>query len=433
MSYKNRHAEARIRLLAQNFKVLLVTGARQVGKSTILRHIFPELPVVTFDPHEDIHGALASPDLFLKNNPSPLILDEVQYAPTLLSAIKRKVDESPAMGQYFLTGSHHIGLMKAVVEGMTGRVGILDLERMSIFEASESVHFEDIYQDPPSWLEVYLVDPASVARHFNGLADHHTVTDALWRGGLPVALEKRDILVSDYFSSYIRTYLERDVLYADPSAASPIFTRFLGSMAARTAQEINDTDIMGPLGIKRETFTQWEHILRQTYQWKELPPYFGNTLKRIVKRGKGHFADTGLSAYLQGIREPLTLLTHPANGALFESYCVNSIFQMMSGMYNRPMVYHWRTYAGAEVDIVLSMNGKLYPVETKFGTNLSKHDARGITAFRETYGPQVQHGLILYPGDYAYQLSEQVTVLPFNALMKKRSISLGENSRSTKG
>jgi len=421
MPYKNRHAEARLRLLAQNFKVILVTGARQVGKSTILRHLFPDTPIVTFDAHEDIHGAQANPDLFLKNSPCPLILDEIQYAPNLLSAIKRKVDESQAMGQYLLTGSHHIGLMKAVVEGMTGRVGILDLERMSLFEASETISFNDIYQDPPSWLEVYLTGPSSVARNFDGLAASHTVTDALWRGGLPVALEQHNVLVADYFSSYIRTYLERDILYVDPSAASPLFTRFLGSMAARTAQEINETDIMSSLGIKRDTFTKWQHILAQTYQWRELAPYSGNTLKRIVKKGKGHFADSGIAAYLQGIREPLTLLTHPSNGALFESYCVNSIFQMMSGMYSRPMVYHWRTYGGAEVDIVLDINGKLYPIETKFGTSLSKHDARGIMAFRETYGEQVQHGLILYPGNSAYQLSEQVTVLPFNALMKKGS------------
>lgn len=420
MNLKTRHLQARLKTLGQHFKVILVTGSRQVGKSTLLKETFPHLPVITFDAHQDIYGAMENPDLFLKLNPAPLILDEVQYIPQLLASIKRKVDESPAMGQYFLTGSHHIGLMKGVVEGLTGRIGIIDLERMTVFEDNQSVRFEDEHQNPPTWLQVYLEQPMALIQNFAGLATPHPLAEIIWRGGLPVAQEKPLIVVSDYLSSYITSYLQRDVLYIDPTAASPLFTKFLGAMTARTAQEIHAEDIMQTIGIKRDTFLQWEHLLQKTYQWRELPAYSGNCLKRLVKRGKGHCTDTGLAAHLQGISSPQALAVSPAVGPLFESLCVSTLFGMMSSLYQRPKVYHWRTYAGAEVDIVLEMNGKLYPIETKFGTTLSKHDTRGITAFRETYGDQVAHGLILYPGDYAYALSEHVTVLPFNALMKRK-------------
>jgi len=421
MNLKKRHIQERLKTLAQHFKVILVTGSRQVGKSTLLTEEFPHIPLITFDPHQNIHGALENPDLFLKTHPAPLILDEVQYAPQLLSSIKRKVDQSPAMGQYFLTGSHHIGLMKGVVEGLTGRVCILDLERMTVFEDARTVNFEGDNQNPPSWLEVYLEKPSDLVMHFAGLAGASGAAETIWRGGLPVALDKPSTILHEYLSSYITSYIEKDVLYIDPTAAHPSFSKFLGSMAARTAQEVHVEDMLSALGIKRPTFEQWKHILRKTYQWRELPPYTGNALKRLVKRGKGHFADTGLASHLLGLGSPQTLAVNPAIGALFESLCVSTIFGMMSSMYARPKVYHWRTYAGAEVDIVLEINGKLYPIEAKYGTRLSKHDARGITAFRQTYGDQVEHGLILYPGEYVYALSEHVTVLPFNAVMKRRS------------
>ena len=149
-----------------------------------------------------------------------------------------------------------------------------------------------------------------------------------------------------------------------------------------------------------------------------------NVMNHIVKKGKGYITDTGLAAHLQGIHDWQTLLRHPLSGALFETYCVNEVFQLISGLYRKPKVYHWRKIAGAEVNLILAMNGKLYPIEIKLGTSLTKNDTRGILAFPEAYGDQVQHGLILYPGDHAYMLSEHATALPFNALMKSRDICL---------
>jgi predicted AAA+ superfamily ATPase len=424
MDYKNRHIQEKIRLLAQYYKVILVTGARQTGKSTLLKTMFPEMPLFTFDRHLDNHGARANPDYFLKNSPSPIILDEVQYVPELLSTIKRKVDMSDERGQYFLTGSHNLGLIAAATEGMTGRIGIVNLEHMSVFEDAKTVLFKDGKQNPPSWLEVYLEDPASLMKNFAGLSERHSTVETMWRGGYPEALERPDILVPTYFDDYLHMYLERDALYANPSTASPQFMQYFGLMAALTGQESNHEALMKKLGISRAVAQQWNNVLLQTYQWREVKPYSNNLSQRIVKKPKGYITDTGLAAFVQGIRDSLTLLNSPLSGALFETYCVNLVHQLIEGLYKQPVVYHWRKIGGAEVDLVLHMNGKLYPIEIKLGTSLTKHDMRGIMAFREEHGSSVQHGLILYPGDHCYALSEHVTILPFNALMKPREISI---------
>ncbi len=420
MNYRIRHIQQRIIFLAQHFKVISITGARQIGKSTLLKNLFPNIPHIVFDRISDEYGAKENPALFLKSHPRPLILDEIQYVPELLSYIKRTVDESDAPGQYFLTGSHNLQSLKAAAESMAGRVGILDLEHLSIFEETKSFAFSGSAQVPPSWLEQYLSSPDTLVQQVVGTTTNLSPVHAIWRGGFPGLLDKPQELVSIFYKSYARTYIERDALYADISTGSPAFGKFLKIMAVLTAQEINYAHFSRELGLSEKQIQHWEHVLKQTYQWREIPAYHNNSLKRIAKRGKGYLTDTGLACNLQGIADPLSLLGSPLLGPLFETYCVNLIFKLISGLTEQPFVYHWRTLSGAEVDIVLCMNNKLYPIEVKSGTTLSKNDARGIASFREDYGPAVQHGLILYPETICYQLSENVTALPFNALIKPR-------------
>jgi len=420
MNYRLRHIQERIIFLAQHFKVILITGARQIGKSTLLKNLFPTIPHIVFDRISDDYGAKENPALFLKSHPRPLILDEIQYVPELLSYIKRTVDESETPGQYFLTGSHNLQSLKAAAESMAGRVGILDLEHFSIFEETKSFTFSSGKQVPPSWLEHYLSSPATLVQHVIATANEVSPVQAVWRGGFPGLLDKPQELVSIFYKSYTRTYIERDALYADISTGSPAFGKFLKIMAVLSAQEINYAHFSRELGLTEKQIQHWEHVLKQTYQWREIPSYQNNSLKRVAKRGKGYLTDTGLACSLQGITDPLSLLGSSQLGPLFETYCVNLIFKLITGLTEQPFVYHWRTLSGAEVDIVLSMNGKLYPIEIKSGTTLSKNDARGISAFKEEYGANVQHGIILYPGTICYELKEGVTALPFNALIKPR-------------
>jgi predicted AAA+ superfamily ATPase len=417
--YKLRHIQKRVQFLSQNFKVILITGARQIGKSTLLKNLLPSVPHITFDRITDVYGAKSNPDLFIKSHRQPLILDEIQYVPELLGAIKRAVDESDDMGQYYLTGSHNLGMLKQAAESMAGRVGIIDLEAFTPFEEFETFSFKDNTQAPLSWLESYLNSPAELLHNFAGIIDTYSPIHTVWRGSFPATMGKSDNAIADYFNSYIRTYIERDALYAHPSAAAPQFHRYLQVMSALTAQEINYALFGRELGVQKKDIMTWEHILKQTYQWREIPAYLPNTLKRLSSRGKGFMTDTGLACYLQGIRDPLSLLGSSRFGQLFETYCVNLIFKLLSGLLAQPFVYHWKTLNDAEVDIVLHMNGKLYPIEIKSTDTPNKYDARGILSFRKDYGDAVQHGIILHAGTHCYKVHEHVTALPFNALMKE--------------
>lgn len=418
MAYRLRHIQDRVQFLSSHFKIILITGARQVGKTTLLRKLFTGIPMVTFDRLTDEYGVKDNPDLFLRTQPTPLLLDEVQYVPELLSAIKRKVDESDRMGQYFLTGSHNLNLLKEAAESMAGRVGIIDLDHVTCFEEGEAFTFSDVGQTPPSWLTCYLEQPDALPQRFAGLLTQRTPLHAVWRGGFPGLLDRPDDLVPNYFESYLRTYVERDALFADPTAAQPGFHRFLKLMAAVTAQEVNYLQFSRELEVARSVVKRWQAVLERTYQWFEVPSYATNMIKRVTKRSKGYFADSGFACYLMGMRSHVTLLSHDRLGPLFETYCMSMIRALLGGMRRRPEVYHWRAASGAEVDIVIAIDGKLYPIEVKVRSHITKHDARGILAFRETYGAAVQHGIILYTGMVCRGVNEHVTALPFNAVMR---------------
>lgn len=202
-----------------------------------------------------------------------------------------------------------------------------------------------------------MQDPSSLMKNFAGLAERYSTVETMFRGGYPEALERPEELVSKYFDDYLHMYLERDALYANASAASPKFMQYFGLVAALTAQESNHESLMKKLGISRLSVQQWNHVLKQTYQWREVKPYSNNLSQRLVKKSKGYITDTVLAAFVQGIREPLSLLNSPLSGA-----------------------------------------------------------------FREEHGNQVEHGLVLYPGDHPIAISEHATILPFNARMKPREV-----------
>jgi predicted AAA+ superfamily ATPase len=393
--------------MARNFKVVMLVGARQVGKSSLLSHLYPDLTHITFDPYNDQYGAKADPDLFLKNFRAPLILDEVQYTPELLSSIKRFVDQSPDKGQYFLTGSHNFALLKNAAESLAGRVGILELNGLTYFERTKRLESH--------WLKHYLTAPNSFSEALK--ADlSEGIYEKIWVGQLPALATVEQDFVPDYLRSYIQTYLERDIRVFENIDDMDKFDRFLGLCAAMTAQEINDSEFGRELSLSSPTIKRWRSRLVASYQWREILPYYGNTIKRLTKKPKGYFCDTGLACYLQRISSPLALASHPYLGHLFESYCVSLISTLCTTLSPAPKMYHWRTNGGAEVDLILEYDGRLYPIEIKCKTSVTKRDAQGITAFHETYGHMnVAPGIILYLGDYPLQIKENVMAIPWNS------------------
>lgn len=411
MRYRPRHLEAKLRQYASFFKAVLVTGARQVGKTSMLAQTFPGHRSVVFDAREDVQGARRDPDLFLKNFPPPLVLDEVQYVPELLPALKRRLDLEVEPGRYLLTGSQHFSVMRNVAESMAGRVGILHLSSMTPAEmagrGSEADNFLEQWLAPSVAL---LPDLAVLPEPPQGLAH------LLWRGCLPGLLDAPDEMVSPYLDSYIATYIERDVRVMGDVRELSDFDRFLRLACALTAQELNLSQLGREIGIAPATARHWLQVLIQSFQWLELPAYQGNVIKRLSRRPKGHVVDTGLACTLLRIPSPEALAAHPLFGALFESFVVQTFRKQAERLGMLPGFYHWRSGGGAEVDLVLELDARLYPVEIKASTRLSGHDTRGLMAFRATYPAQSAPGLIVYAGDTVRQVSEGIWAVPWRAL-----------------
>lgn len=410
MEYRPRYAESPLNRLAAHFKIVLVTGARQVGKTTLLRHAYPGLKHLVFDPFQDLYGAKADPDLLLDNFPAPLILDEIQFAPELLAALKRRVDRSEEKGQYFLTGSQNLAVLRSAGESLAGRAGILNLEGMTLDELLG-------HGNRGGWLSQYLDDPESILHSFAGpMTNVGGLARQLWRGSLPGLLDNADEVVPDYLRSYVETYIERDVRTAGDVRELAVFSRFLGLAAALTAQEINSSQLGRELGVKPDTARRWTDLLTATFQWRELLPYHGNAIKRLSGKSKGLFCDTGMACFLQRVSSPESLLVNPLLGAMFETWAVNAVLRQVISLPVPPQAYHWRTSGGAEVDLVLEWDGKLFPIEVKCKTTVGRHDTRGLRAFRETYSSrQVMPGLIIYAGGECYRVDESTIALPWNA------------------
>ncbi len=411
MNYLNRHLEHRLLRHANAFKIVLVAGARQVGKSTLLHHVFPEIKHIVFDPVQDLYGARSDPDQFLETFGSPLILDEVQYAPELLPALKRRVDRSDEKGQYLLTGSQNLSVMRKVSESLAGRVGILRLDGLTPAESTKQA-------EPKSWLQMYLENPSEFAETANRLemADmQQSLPEYLWRGQLPALVDFQNDDVPAYLSSYVQTYVERDIrMMADLSDLAQ-FGRFMRLCGALTGQEIFQSQLGRELGLNPKTARNWLNLLAWSYQWIELPAYSGNAIKKLSAKPKGHLQDSGLACYLNAIPSPEGLLSSPAFGNIFESWGIGWILTQTQRLPLAPSVYHWRTKNGAEVDAVLDYNGKLFPIEFKAASQLSKHDTRGIQSFRKTY-PRSEPGIIVYGGSEPYRLSEHAVAVPWKTI-----------------
>lgn len=411
MNYHHRHLESELKENVAFSKVILLIGARQVGKTTLLRHAFPNFKVVTFDPVIDVMQARSNPDMFLDSVGCPVILDEVQYVPELFPALKRRVDECDEAGQYVLSGSQNPMLLKEVSESMAGRVTIFELESYSVQERRSG---EDVAMP---WLARF-VDGGCDWSRVSLVADdgrHGPLMETLWRGSLPDAVNLPLRQLWRYHSSYVQTYLERDVRIAGRIDDIEKFSRFIALCAALSAQTLNRAQLGREIGIAPATADKWLSILKATFQWHELPPWKGNVIKRISGKPKGLLADTGLMSHLLRLSSPEAILSSPQRGAMFETFVGNEIRKSLFRFAGRVGHYHWRTDAGAEVDNVLEVDGRLHPFEVKCKDSLTAYDMRGIRAFRETYGDSVGSGAIIYAGRHAYKIDDKTWAVPWFA------------------
>jgi predicted AAA+ superfamily ATPase len=411
MKYKDRLVSGKLTTLTEHFPVVVISGARQVGKSTLLKHLFPKWDMVVFDPVIDIGNARADPELFLQNHPAPLILDEIQYCPDVVSSIKRIVDLNQNPGLYLLTGSQQWSVLKSISESLAGRAVFLDLEGFSLSEIAENI-------SAPSWLERYLDDPESFVKAPQETQTlSQTLYELLWRGTLPEMNTLPAELSGDFFSAYLRTYIERDVRLMLDVDDWQQFGRFVQLAAALSAQEINYSQIGREIGVTPQTARRWLSVLKATFQWFEIPAWHGNTIKRISSKPKGYFSDTGLACHLARITSRDALGGHPMTGSLFETAVISEIRKLMTPLARKAALYHWRIHSGSEIDLILERDGTLYPIEIKLTSRPSRKDTRGIRALRENYPDRaIAPGLIIAPAEQLEQLSETEYTLPWNLI-----------------
>lgn len=383
--YIQRAMEGRLEYLSKHFPVVMVCGARQVGKTTLLKRINETkentIQYVTLDYPNMRMLAKTDPELFLQQYQPPLIIDEIQYAPELLSYIKIRVDNENVPGQYFLTSSQMFHMMKNVSETLAGRVGILSMYSMSNaeIEGRESTPF--------------LIDNLPKQHIRNTVTE---IFEKIYRGSMPKMVIDQGLTPEDFYGSYMQTYIERDIRDLIAIKDETKFLKFISCVAARTSQEVNLTDIGKDVGIDKNTADSWLSILVSSGLVYLLQPYSGNTIKRIVKRPKLYFMDTGLACYLSLWNNPRTLELSAMAGAMFETYVVSEIIKSYTnhGIDVRSRLCYYRDSNGKEIDLIIINNGKLYPIEIKKAAEPDKSALKNFNVL-SGLGQEVGKGAVI--------------------------------------
>lgn len=353
--YIHRIMESKLKYLSKHFPVVMVCGARQVGKTTLLNQLKAEneqIQYVTLDYPRVRILAKEDPELFLQQYQPPLIIDEIQYATELLPYIKIRTDMANQNGMYYLTGSQMFHMMKNVSESLAGRVGILSMYSLSRAEMEGRISSPFL----PNKINMTESDDTITA-----------IFEKIYRGGMPRLITDPELLPEDYFGAYMQTYLERDIRDLITIKDETKFLKFISCAAARTAQEVNLTDMAKDIEIDRKTANSWLSILVSSGLVYMLSPYSGNTIKRIIKRPKLYFMDTGLACYLSLWNNPRALELSAMAGAMFESYVISEIIKgyVNHGIDVRSRLFYYRDNNGREIDLMILDNGMLYPIEIK--------------------------------------------------------------------
>ncbi len=362
--YIKRTSEDVIQKLSKQFKVVLVTGARQVGKSTLLKHCDENRNYVSLDDLSERELAINEPKLFLETHKAPLIIDEIQYAPELLSYIKLIVDKSDKKGQYWLTGAQQFHLMKNVSESLAGRVGILDLMGLSLVELSQTPNNEPFFPD----LE-YIEKRRENHKNYST----SNIFKIIYNGSFP-ALNNQDEFQdrNAFYSAYIRTYIERDIRDLSSISNEMKFLNFIRVVAARTGQVLKYSELANAVDISEPTAKTWLSVLVSSNIVYLLEPYYRNITKRMTKMPKIYFLDTGLCSYLTGWSSPEVIEKGAMNGAFFETFVVSEILKSYRHNGERPLIYWYRDTQQKEIDLLIERDGKLHPIEIKLTSNPNK-------------------------------------------------------------
>ena len=361
MNYIKRNLERVVSQVTKEYPVVLVTGPRQVGKTTMLRKLMEgtDRGYVTLDDLSDRNLAKTDPELFLQLHKPPVLIDEVQYAPELFTYIKMHVDSHDEPGAFWLTGSQVFKLMKGVQESLAGRVAVLSLTSLSQAE---------IYGGKT---EPFMVDLEALSARKEGRtkADVTAVFERIYQGSMPAIASHANSNSQIFYSSYLSTYIERDVRELSDAIDSLKFFRFITAVAARCGQMLNVAEIARDADLNQMQVKSWLGILETLGIIFYLHPYSNNLLKRLVKTPKLYFYDTGIVCYLTRWSSAETLERGAMNGAILENYVVSEIMKSYLNCGKEPFLYYYRDKDAKEIDIVLEHDGVLNPIVIKKSSN----------------------------------------------------------------
>ena len=362
MAYIHRTLEQKIMDISRDYSCLLLIGPRQVGKTTMLEHLMEGSgrQKVTLDDVENRRLAQSDSALFLEMHPAPVLIDEVQYAPQLFSYIKINVDNGAAPGSYWLTGSQAFQLMELAQESLAGRTAIVHMSALS-----QSELYGDGTTEP---LSLKLENLNRRKEHLSS-CNSMEMFERIRNGGMPGHRSGRFTDRDVFYSSYIQTYINRDVSDMIPGVDKLLFADFIRAAACRVGQMLNTHDIAQDVGVSDDTAKRWLQVLEKSEVVFYLRPYSNNLLKRTVKTPKMYFFDTGLAAYLTKYSNPEILMNGAINGAILENYTVAEIRKTWLNSAKECLLHYYRDKDTNEIDMVIEADGELHPLEIKKSTN----------------------------------------------------------------
>lgn len=412
-----RHIEGVVERRSKNSKAILLTGPRQVGKSTLYKHLFGKVNQVTFD--DDLLLAQAEEDmnLFLLNNPCPLMIDEVQKCPSIFNKLKIVLDNTDEYGNFYLTGSQKLQLMEGVSESLAGRVSIVELEGLSlreIYDVPFSKHFVPTQE--------YIKERESAVKNYR-----KNLWETIHRGSYPELYSNPEREWTDFYQSYVKTYLERDVNKLIRAKNHLTFVKFLTCVAARTGQVVNYANISSEVGVSEVTVKEWISILEKSGIIYILKPYTSSALNRAIRSPKLYFRDTGLCCYLTRWLTPETLKNGAMAGAMFETFVINEILKSYS---NEGLEYDFNVFyyngkdkkrkkengeeveVDGEIDLILQEDGILYPIEIKMSASPKADMASEFDVLDGVPDKKRGMGVIICLYDKKMYLRENLIALP---------------------
>lgn len=389
-----RHLTPALKRAAARYPVVTLTGPRQSGKTTLVRAVFPEHRYATLEAPDVRARAVADPRGFLATG-DPVILDEIQRAPELLSYVQGLVDEDPRPGRFIVTGSQNILLMKSVSQTLAGRTALLLLHPFSLAE---------LYGLPP-WdpreLDRQPTAPSSAAIATLSATD---LWESLVTGFYP-PVHDRGLSATEWMGDYFRTYVERDLREVTQVLDLRAFETFVRLAAARTATELNLSGLASDAGITHQTARRWLTALEIGYVATTLPSHHANYRKRLRKRPRLHFLDSGLACYLLGIEDGATLERHPLRGAIFESFVVAELVKAFAAMRRDAPLFFWRDATGHEIDILIDAGSRLIPVEVKSGRTVPPDAIAGLRWWTAIPSNPNRGGVLVHGGTESFNLS----------------------------